>query len=249
MISSVLLGFVLLLAISNCALLQFDSTWHSSTLEELTERSIYQSLALIHPHDRIVRQAARDTSPVGAYARHILRLRSFFHTASPRLKLSLKRIFERPEQPPLSEALAGAQDRLYGRLMMLTTPGPTRAALIKYAVYRRQGIHLGELQSQLKNDPEWRRLNTEPAQPFMLHKKFSAALRAFEQDVVDAGVMAAEAIGNEQLKRMYIDLALSQLDAHITIAQADHSRNSNAQRQNNEPHREEWNQRSRSIVL
>jgi hypothetical protein len=208
-----------------CTLLKYDQSAQQSSLEQLTERSIYQSLALVHPRDRTVRAASSDNGPVGTYARRILSLRNKFHR-SPDLKSALRQIFSNPDRPPLSHAIARAQDRLYERIVLLCPPGPSRAALIRYAVYRRQGVPLSELQSQLANDPDFRDLNTNPNQPFLHDQRFPRVLMAFEQDIIDAGAKAADAMGSNRLRRMYTDLALEQLDAQISLYQSQSSRGS-----------------------
>lgn len=213
-----------------CTLLQYDQNAQQSSLEQLTEHSIYQALALVHPRDRTVRRAASsDNGSVGVYAKRILSVRNVFHS-SPNLKTAIRQIFSNPDRPPLSDAVARAQDRLYARILMLCPPGPSRASLIRYAVYRRQGVPLNELQSQLSHDPDFRDVNTNPNQSFLRDQRFPRVLMAFEQDIIDAGVKAAEAIGSERLRRLYTDLALMQLDAQITLSQ---TRNSGRNRYQN----------------
>lgn len=208
---------------SHQTLLKYDPQYNNRqqplSLEQLTERSIYQVFAFVSPTDACVTAASnQDSGPVGAYARLILQLRQKFHQ-SPLLQAQLKHIFERPDQPPLSEAMAVAQDRLYTNVMMLTPPGSARDALIRYAVYRRQGVPLDQLQRDMSSDADFRAVMKDGSQPFLMNSKFGRVLQAFEQDMIDAAVKAARAIGATELEHDYTRLAFAQLDAQISLYQ------------------------------
>lgn len=213
------IGLVLACALHAClaTLQQYDADWGRSSLEQITERSIYQASALISTKDHLVNAAASDDGPVGAYARKMLRIRRTFHKSGS-LKKALERMYEGREHV-LTKALTFAQDRLYSHLLYLTSPGQARDALVKYAVLRREGVPLGHIQNQLAQDPGFHALNNDPGQSFLKHAHFGAVMRIFEQDIVDGNVKGAELIGNGRLKDLYLSLALAQLDAQISLAQ------------------------------
>lgn len=115
--------------------------------------------------------------------------------------------------------MADAQDKLLQRIMLLTAPGPSRSALIRYAVRRRQGGDLSALQREMQMDPDFEAVMKDPNQPFLRDKRFARVLQMFEQDMIDAAVKACRHLGAHELEQDYTRLAFAQLDAQISLYQ------------------------------